>query len=123
MKKTLKILMFVLFTTTVAFAQSKDFSNMDKLKLTNGNFVFGKVLKVKTTLIEFKDAETGLLFEYEKNKIKYVVLSNGKILTFKNTQEKPKHTITEQKITIENKTNYLPYIVVTIFTTLLILVL
>jgi len=91
MKKLL--LLVVMFSFTQLFAQTE---SLDKLELKDGKIILGKVIKIKTTLVEFKENETSLLYEYEKGEIKYIQLASGKILTFEDSLSK-ETTKTEQQ--------------------------
>ena len=89
------LLTIVFLFSTNCFAQTIDSSNIntqvkyDKLELKNGTVYLGKVEKVKTDIIEFKESETNLPYEFEKSKIRYIALTNGKILTFEDYNDNP----------------------------------
>jgi hypothetical protein len=56
------------------------------MELKDGTVIMGKVEKIKTEVVEFKESETGLIYESNKADIRYIQLANGKILTFENYQ-------------------------------------
>jgi len=85
----LKLIPFiVIIFTLINYAQNEE---LDKMETDNGQVYFGNVVKIKSDLVEFKDNETGLIYEYEKGEIRYILLANGEVLTFeeefKQTQE------------------------------------
>jgi hypothetical protein len=59
----------------------------------------GKVVTVKTDLIVFLDNETDLTYEIQKARIRLIILSNGKSLTFKeeSTEKKEKSSVDQSK--------------------------
>ncbi|MBK7377920.1 MAG: hypothetical protein IPJ03_02770 [Ignavibacteriales bacterium] len=77
MKKLIPI--FVFFITVVCFSQNE---NLDKMELRDGKVFMGKVEKIKTEIVEFRESETDLVYETEKKDIRYIQLVGGKILTF-----------------------------------------
>jgi hypothetical protein len=77
MKKLIPL--FILFCVVISYAQTE---NLDKMELRNGQVIVGKVEKIKTETVEFKESETGLIYESAKKDIRYIQLANGKILTF-----------------------------------------
>lgn len=56
--------------------------SLDTIELKSDKVYQGKVTKVTTTSIEFKDAMTNLNYEFEKDEVKYVRLADGTTLTF-----------------------------------------
>ena len=85
MKK--KIIIFFLIFAFIAYTQQEVF---DKIELKNGKVYIGKVEKVKSDIVEFKDNETGLLYELAKSDIRYIQLTSGKILTFEDELKEEK---------------------------------
>lgn len=77
MKKLIPIFVFLL--TVICYSQNE---NLDKMELRNGKVFMGKVEKIKTEIVEFRESETDLVYETEKKDIRYIQLVNGKILTF-----------------------------------------
>ena len=73
------ILLFVMLFTFICYAQEEA---LDKMELRDGTIYLGKVEKVKTDAVEFKEKETGLIYESLKTTIRYIQLATGKILTF-----------------------------------------
>lgn len=71
-------LMFIVFCS-ILYAQ-KD--SLDTIELRSDKIYQGKVIKVTTTTIEFKEALTNLNYEFEKDDIKFVKLADGTTLTF-----------------------------------------
>ena len=83
MTRYLIMIMFIVSTfSLLTVAQQQTTEKYDKLELTNGTIYLGTVEKVRTDIIEFREQETNLLYEFEKSQIRYIALSNGKILTF-----------------------------------------
>ena len=67
------------------------------MELRNGQVIIGKVEKIKTEIVEFKESETGLIYESAKKDIRYIQLANGKVLTFEDYQsEQQNETQTTQ---------------------------
>lgn len=77
LKKT-SIVLFIF--CSLLYAQQKD--TLDTVELKSSKTYQGKVLKVTTTTIEFKEALTKLNYEFEKDDIKFVRLADGTTLTF-----------------------------------------
>ena len=78
-------------------------SNIDKLELKDGSIIYGKVIKIKTLIVEFKESDTDLLYEYNKNEISYIQLSTGKILTFKDVNTIDTSNMPQQPIAVEDE--------------------
>jgi hypothetical protein len=74
---------FILFIAVTSYAQT---DSLDKMELKDGNIIIGKVEKIKTDVVEFKESETGLIYESNKADIRYIQLSSGKVLTFEDYQ-------------------------------------
>lgn len=70
---------FVLLFAVISYAQTED---LDKMELRDGQVIMGKVEKIKTEVVDFKESETGLIYETAKKDIRYIQLTSGKILTF-----------------------------------------
>lgn len=85
MKKFIPL--FVLFWVVMSYAQD---DAVDKMQLRNGQVLLGKVEIVKTDVVNFKEKETGLSYETAKKDIRYILLSNGEVLTFED-QYKPEN--------------------------------
>lgn len=66
------------------------------MELRNGQIYLGKVEKIKTDVVEFKEKETGLIYESLKTTIRYIQLATGKILTFDEELKSTKETGTTQ---------------------------
>lgn len=77
------ILLFALFSVAFCNAQTED---LDKMELRNGQVLMGKVEKIKSDMVDFKEAETDLVYETLKKDIRLIQLANGKILTFEDYQ-------------------------------------
>ena len=54
----------------------------DKVVVNNGSIMFGKIEKIKTDAVEFKESASGLTFEKLKVEIRYIQLTNGNFITF-----------------------------------------
>ena len=79
------LLIFCIIILSIqSYAQTE---GTDKMELKDGTTIIGNVVKIRTDVVEFKEIETGLLYEYDKSEIRYIQLTNGKILTF---ESKPK---------------------------------
>jgi len=81
MKKLIPL--FVLLLAVLCNAQTED---LDKMELRNGQVIMGKVEKIKTDMVDFKESETGLIYETAKKDIRYIQLASGKVLTFEDYQ-------------------------------------
>jgi len=75
---------FIVIFAIICHAQTED---LDKMELKDGTVIIGKVEKIKTDVVEFKESETALIYESNKADIRYIQLASGKILTFENYQE------------------------------------
>lgn len=73
------LIFLVLIITSLCLAQTE---KLDKLELRDGTVFLGKVVKIKTQIVEFKTTGNDLLYEHEKKDIRYIQLSNDEILTF-----------------------------------------
>lgn len=96
MKTTFIALLLFLFSN--AYSQS-DTASRDKIYMNDGSQMTGKVVTVKTDLIVFLDNETDLTYEIQKARIRLIILSNGKSLTFKeeSTEKKEKSSVDQSK--------------------------
>lgn len=72
------ILLFIFLSVSV-FAQ---LDSLDRVELNNGRTLSGKVMKVTSGTVEFRETMTNLIYEYQKSEIKNLRLSNGTVLTF-----------------------------------------
>ncbi|GJQ44134.1 MAG: hypothetical protein D8M26_13555 [Ignavibacteriae bacterium] len=73
---------FILLFSIIIYSQEV----LDKMELRNGQVIMGKVEKIKTDMVDFKEAETDLVYETMKRDIRLIQLANGKILTFEEYQ-------------------------------------
>lgn len=73
------ILSIIILISTLCLAQTE---RLDKIELGNGKIMLGKVEKIKNTSVEFTEYSSRILYEFKKSEIRYIDLSNGKILTF-----------------------------------------
>ena len=100
MKKLIPL--FVLLLVIICFAQTEV---LDKMELRNGQVIMGKVEKIKTDMVDFKESETGLIYETDKKDIRYIQLASGKILTFEEeyqeAQQNETQTPEQQPVVIE----------------------
>ena len=98
----LTIAFFILLFTVIGYAQTED---LDKMELRNGQIMFGKVEKIKSDMVDFKESETGLIYESAKKDIRYIQLASGKILTFEEeyqtAQQNETQTTQQQPVIIE----------------------
>ena len=95
---------FVLLFSIIIYSQEV----LDKMELRNGQVIFGKVEKIKSDMVDFKESETDLVYETLKKDIRLIQLANGKILTFEEYQSEPKSETqtpqqTQQPIVIEKE--------------------
>jgi hypothetical protein len=113
MKKLLPFI--VLLYSVIGFSQE----TLEKMELRDGKIFFGKVEKIKIDLVEFRDNETGLIYESAKKDIRYIQLATGKILTFEDyyqpikKNETPPIQQTQQPVVVEkgNGNSALPIII------------
>lgn len=93
---------FVLFFAVLCSAQDQA---LDKMELRNGQVIMGKVEKIKTDAVEFKESETGLIYESAKKDINYILLANGKVLTYAEeyqaAQQNETQTPQQQPVVVE----------------------
>ena len=87
MKKLIPL--FILLLALTGYAQT---DSLDKMELKDGTLLMGKVEKIKTDVVEFKENETGLIYENNKADIRYIQLSSGKVLTFEDYQNPDNNT-------------------------------
>jgi hypothetical protein len=73
------VLILVLFFSFNLYCQER---TNDKIVLNNGSIMFGKIEKIKTDAVEFKESASGLTFEKLKVEIRYIQLTNGNFITF-----------------------------------------
>jgi len=98
------ITLFVLFIAVICYAQTED---LDKMELRNGQVIMGKVEKIKSDMVDFKESETDLVYETLKKDIRLIQLANGKILTFEDEykaaqqNQQPPPQQTQQPVIIE----------------------
>jgi len=81
------VLVLYLFGNS-AFAQTDTTAKVDKVFLRDGTSHEGKVKMVRTDIVEFVENETDLNYEFKKSDIKIILLSNGKTLSFPDSQER-----------------------------------
>jgi hypothetical protein len=121
-------IIIIFFALLVAFISYAQVEVNDKIELKNGKIYLGKVDKIKTDFVEFKESETGLIYEYSKNDIRYIQLSNGKVLTFDDyskTEEKsqPQNTKEAPVVIQESGPNVGLIILASVGAVLLVLIL
>ena len=73
------MIFFIFVSCSLVLAQA---DSLDTIELKSDKVYQGKVTKVTTTTIEFKDAMTNLDYEFEKDEVKYIKLADGTTLTF-----------------------------------------
>ncbi|MGE5399499.1 MAG: hypothetical protein ACM3S2_03790 [Ignavibacteriales bacterium] len=81
MKSMMIALIIMTFT---CFAQ---LDSLDRIELKNSQTYTGKVIKVTSSTVQFRESITNLLHEYNKSEIKDLRLSNGTTITFNTTTE------------------------------------
>ena len=85
------------------FIDGKNYeSRRNRIELKSGEVIFGNVIKVKTSLIEFKENKTSLLYEYKKTEIKYIKLVSGKIITFEGSNTETPAPVQQPVVIKEN---------------------
>jgi len=78
------LILLVLIITSLCLAQTE---KLDKIELINGKIMVGKVEKVKSEFVEFKEYSSRVLYEFKKSEIRYIDLANGEILTFEDFKD------------------------------------
>jgi hypothetical protein len=89
-----KLLLLFVLISAVCYSQN---DSTDKIELKNNKTIEGKVVKIKTSAVEFKESSSDLIYEYEKKEIRYIKLSSGKVLTFEDYTEKKPESKSEEK--------------------------
>ncbi|MFZ1279982.1 MAG: hypothetical protein WAR59_04040 [Ignavibacteriaceae bacterium] len=84
------VIIVVLFLTYNLYCQEQ---MQDKIVLTNGKTIVGKIEKIETDFVEFKERKSGLILEKLKVEIRYIQLSSGNFLTF---DERGNEIVSEQ---------------------------
>lgn len=84
------VIIVVLFLSYNLYCQQQ---TQDKIVLKNGKTMLGKIEKIKTDVVEFKESESELIFEKLKVEISYIQLSSGNFITF---DEKGNEKVSEQ---------------------------
>jgi len=79
--KSLLLLIILVFSSTIS-AQTHQTDTLDTIILRDGETLKGKVLIVKTDMVEFVEESTSIIYEYDKTKINLIILSSGKIIDF-----------------------------------------
>ena len=92
MKKLFFLVTILLYSTI--YCQS---DSLDTIFLNNGDVIKGKVIKVKQYDVDFLEQSTSIMYEYEKIKINFITLANGKTLWF--NKESPNAPNTQEGIT------------------------
>ncbi len=87
--KRLLVLLVVTFLIS-AYAQDEP---ADKMELRNGQVLIGKVEVIKTDVVNFKEKDSELTYETAKKDIRYIKLTNGKILTFEDYYQQDKKDV------------------------------
>jgi len=98
----MKNLFFVFIVLSMTcFAQ---IDSLDRVELKDNNVFAGKVIKVTSTTVQFREAITNLLREFNKSEIKDIKLSNGVTVSFNTPPVTPADTANRQNITGNSKT-------------------
>jgi hypothetical protein len=71
--------LIVVLYSAVSFCQV---DSLDTIFLVNGKQIKGKVIMIKSNLVEFVEPSTSIIYEYDKAKIDSVILSSGKVIDF-----------------------------------------
>ncbi|MGE5432247.1 MAG: hypothetical protein ACM3QX_14285, partial [Syntrophomonadaceae bacterium] len=94
----MKSLFFVFLVLSVTcFAQ---LDSLDRVELKDSKVFSGKVIKVTSATVQFRESITNLLHEFNKSEIKDMKLANGVTVTFDNKSTSPD----QQNITGSAKT-------------------
>ena len=92
----MKILITFIFLLLNSFVFSQNDSTkvnkFDKAYLNDGIIYEGTVIKVKKSIVTFKEKETSLIYDLDKSDIKVIILSNGKALTYSDYEVKKTDT-------------------------------
>lgn len=73
---------FFIVLSVTCFAQ---LDTLDRVDLKNNQTYTGKVIKVTSSTVQFRESITNLLHEFNKSEIRDMKLSNGVTVTFDNT--------------------------------------
>jgi len=84
--KTIFTILLLSITTFIYPQQDSTKTKSDKVYLNEGSSMIGKVVTIKKDDVVFLEDETNLSYELSKTEIKFIMLSSGKTLTFKNNK-------------------------------------
>ncbi|MDP4173552.1 MAG: hypothetical protein Q8933_06260 [Bacteroidota bacterium] len=76
-----------IFIMIFSFSLIAQEDSLDKIELKNNKIITGQVVKITSNTVEFREALTKLLYEYQKTEIKSLTLSNGTVLSFNTPAE------------------------------------
>lgn len=90
------IFLFITLLTTIVLCQT---DTLDTIILKGGETLKGKVLIVKTDVVEFVEESTSIIYEYYKTKINLIILSSGKTIDFNKstTLDKKEKVLAEEQ--------------------------
>ncbi|MGE5410713.1 MAG: hypothetical protein ACM3MI_07110 [Clostridiales bacterium] len=76
-----------IFIMIFSFSLMAQVDSLDRIELKNSKIITGQVIKITSNAVEFREALTKLLYEYQKSEIKSLTLSNGTVLSFNTPAE------------------------------------
>jgi cobalamin biosynthesis Mg chelatase CobN len=76
-----------IFIMIFSFSLMAQVDSLDRIELKNSKIITGQVVKITSNTVEFREALTKLLYEYQKSEIKSLTLSNGTVLSFNTPAE------------------------------------
>jgi len=90
------VFLLLLLLTSNAICQN---DTLDTIILQGEKIIKGKVIIIRTDVVEFVDESTSIIYEYDKSKINSIILSSGQIIEFnKNTTlDKKNEVVVEEQ--------------------------
>ncbi|MGE5680917.1 MAG: hypothetical protein ACM34K_08570 [Bacillota bacterium] len=73
------LLLLFVFLSVSLYAQ---LDSLDRIELKNNRIQSGKIIKITSDAVQFREAITNVIYEYQKSEIRNLKLSNGTILSF-----------------------------------------
>lgn len=99
------VILLFMFLSVSVYAQ---LDSLDRIELKNSKILSGKVVKITSQTVEFREAVTNLLYEYQKSEIRDLKLSNGTILSFSDSGEQQGNVTGSMTNTQTNTRNTTP---------------
>lgn len=90
------IFLLLLLLTSNAICQN---DTLDTIILQGEKIIKGKVIIIRTDVVEFVDESTSIIYEYDKSKINSIILSSGQIIEFNKstTLDKKNEVVVEEQ--------------------------